>query len=201
MKLLFLTPPMRNWVRWGQKHIACNPLHAHLAAFVRERNAADVDVLDCRALELNQEEMLERIRALGPDAVFLGTRLVTDGGASPVVFNLEAMNALKEAFPRLITILGGLGVSAIPKEIIGLAPQLDYLLIGEDGMDAGGTAGGIKEGCALAPGDSGIGVPRQRRSSAHAPAPADAKPLRSAHAGLRSLSDEPVHRLFADRTL
>jgi radical SAM superfamily enzyme YgiQ (UPF0313 family) len=131
MKLLFLTPPMRNWVRWGQKHIACNPLHAHLAAFVRERNAADVDVLDCRALELNQEEMLERIRALSPDAVFLGTRLVTDGGASPVVFNLEAMNALKEAFPRLITILGGLGVSAIPKEIIGLAPQLDYLLIGE----------------------------------------------------------------------
>jgi anaerobic magnesium-protoporphyrin IX monomethyl ester cyclase len=131
MKLLFLTPPMRNWVRWGQKHIACNPLHAHLAAFVRERNVADVDALDCRALELNQEEMLERIRALAPDAVFLGTRLVTDGGASPVVFNLEAMNALKEAFPRLITILGGLGVSAIPKEIIGLAPQLDYLLIGE----------------------------------------------------------------------
>ena len=131
MKLLFLTPPMRNWVRWGQKHIACNPLHAHMAAFVRERNVAEVDALDCRALELNQEEMLERIRALAPDAVFLGTRLVTDGGASPVVFNLDAMSALKEAFPRLITILGGLGVSAIPKEIIGLAPQLDYLLIGE----------------------------------------------------------------------
>ncbi len=131
MKLLFLTPPMRNWARWGKKHIACNPLHAHLAAFVRERNVAEVDALDCRALELNQEEMLERIRALAPDAVFLGTRLVTDGGASPVVFNLEAMSALKEAFPRLITILGGLGVSAIPKEIIGLAPQLDYLLIGE----------------------------------------------------------------------
>jgi radical SAM superfamily enzyme YgiQ (UPF0313 family) len=131
MKLLFLTPPMRNWVRWGNKHIACNPLHAHLAAFVREQNAAAVDALDCRALELNQEEMLERIRELAPDAVFLGTRLVTDGGASPVVFNLEAMTALKEAFPRLITILGGLGVSAMPNEIIGLAPQLDYLLIGE----------------------------------------------------------------------
>jgi hypothetical protein len=145
MKLLVLTPPMRNWVRWGQKHIACNPLHAHLAAFVRERNAADVDVLDCRALELNQEEMLERIRALGPDAVFLGTRLVTDGGASPVVFNLEAMSALKEAFPRLITILGGLGVSAIPKEIIGLAPARLFAYR-RGGMDAGGVAGGIKKG-------------------------------------------------------
>lgn len=131
MKLLFLTPPMRNWVRWGQKHIACNPLHAHLAAFVRARGGAEVAALDCRALELTQEEMLERIRELAPDAVFLGTRLVTDGGASPVVYNLEAMSALKEAFPKLITILGGLGVSAIPNEMVGMSPQLDYLLIGE----------------------------------------------------------------------
>src|SRR3972149_10089980 len=127
MKLLFLAPPMRSWGRWGQKHIACNPLHAHLAAFVRERNAADVDALDCRALELNQEEMLERIRALGPDAVFLGTRLVTDGGASPVGFNLEAMSALKEAFPRRITSLRGLGGAGIPNEMVGMSPQLDYL--------------------------------------------------------------------------
>jgi len=131
MKLLFLTPPMRNWVRWGQKHIACNPLHAHLAAFVRAHGSAEVAALDCRALELTQEEMLERIRELAPDAVFLGTRLVTDGGASPVVYNLEAMSALKEAFPKLITILGGLGVSAIPNEMVGMSPQLDYLLIGE----------------------------------------------------------------------
>jgi radical SAM superfamily enzyme YgiQ (UPF0313 family) len=131
MKILFLTPPMRNWIRWGAKHTACNPLHAHLAAFVREKQAAEVAVLDCRALELDSDAMIETIRKVAPDAVFLGTRLVTDGGASPVVYNLEAMNALKKAFPELITIFGGLGVSAMPKEIIALAPQLDYLLVGE----------------------------------------------------------------------
>jgi len=131
MKILFLTPPMRNWIRWGQKHIATNPLHAHLAAFVREKRAADVAVLDCRALELDPNEMLERIREMAPEAVFLGTRLVTDGGASPVVYNLEAMNLLKEHFPSLITMMGGLGVSPIPEDIMGLAPQLDYLLVGE----------------------------------------------------------------------
>jgi radical SAM superfamily enzyme YgiQ (UPF0313 family) len=131
MKILFLTPPMRNWVRWGRKHIACNPLHAHLAAFVRETRTAEVSVLDCRALELDQDEMIARIREIAPDAVFLGTRLVTDGGASPVVFNLEAMKVLKEAFPDLISILGGLGVSALPEDILALAPQLDYLLVGE----------------------------------------------------------------------
>ncbi len=131
MKILFLTPPMRNWIRWGKKHVACNPLHAHLAAFVREKNAAEVSVLDCRALELDQQQMLERIREISPQAVFLGTRLVTDGGASPVVYNLEAMNHLKESFPNLITIMAGLGVSSIPEDIMGLAPQLDYLLAGE----------------------------------------------------------------------
>lgn len=131
MKILFLTPPMRNWIRWGKKHVACNPLHAHLAAFVREKNAADVAVLDCRALELDQEEMLERIREISPQAVFLGTRLVTDGGASPVVYNLEAMNLLKGSFPNLLTMMGGLGVSSIPEDIMGLAPQLDFLLVGE----------------------------------------------------------------------
>jgi radical SAM superfamily enzyme YgiQ (UPF0313 family) len=131
MKILFLTPPMRNWIRWGAKHMACNPLHAHLAAFVREKEAAEVAVLDCRALDLDSDAMIESIRKSAPDAVFLGTRLVTDGGASPVVYNLEAMNTLKKAFPGLITIFGGLGVSSMPKEIISLAPQLDYLLVGE----------------------------------------------------------------------
>ncbi|HEX9142778.1 MAG TPA: radical SAM protein [Candidatus Binatia bacterium] len=131
MKILFLTPPMRNWIRWGNKHIACNPLHAHLAAFVREKGVAEVAVLDCRALELDSNAMIDGIREVAPDAVFLGTRLVTDGGASPVVFNLEAMSVLKEALPKLITIFGGLGVSALPQDIMTLAPQLDYLLVGE----------------------------------------------------------------------
>src|SRR5919199_1050135 len=112
MKVLFLTPPMRNWIRWGEKHIACNPLHAHLAAFIRAREIADVAALDCRPLALDRQAMIDRIREIDPDVVFLGTRLVTDGGASPVVYNLDAMTTLKQSFPELITIFGGLGVSA-----------------------------------------------------------------------------------------
>lgn len=131
MKVLFLTPPMPNWARWGTKHVACNPLHAHTAAFVLEKNVAEVAVLDCRALEVDQQQMLERIEDEAPDIVFLGTRLVTDGGAVPVVHNLEAMGILKEHFPKLVTVFGGLGVSAMPQDIVNLAPQVDYLLVGE----------------------------------------------------------------------
>lgn len=131
MKLLFLTPPMPNWVRWGSKHIACNPLHAQLVAFVREKKVAQLSVLDCRAFGLDGQQMVERVRAESPDAVFLGTRLITDGGAKPIVSFLETMATLKNHFPELITILGGLGVSVMAKNLLGLAPQLDYILLGE----------------------------------------------------------------------
>lgn len=131
MKLLFLVPPMENWSRWGSKHVACNPLHAQLAAYVQEKKAADVAVLDCRALGLSEAEMIERIREESPDAVFLGTRLITDGGAKPIVRYIETMATLKESFPKLITIMGGLGVSAIAKDLLALAPQIDYILVGE----------------------------------------------------------------------
>jgi hypothetical protein len=55
MKLLFVTPPMGNWAPWGDRHLAVNPLHAQVAAFIREKEAADVAVLDCRALGLDDE--------------------------------------------------------------------------------------------------------------------------------------------------
>ena len=131
MKLLFLTPPMRNWVRWGSKHIACNPLHAQLASFVREKKTAEISVLDCRALGLDEQQMIERVREEAPDAVFLGTRLITDGGATPIVRFMETMELLKGTFPKLVTITGGLGISAMSKELLALAPQLDYVLLGE----------------------------------------------------------------------
>lgn len=66
--------------------------------------------------------MIERIREESPDAVFLGTRLITDGGATPIVRYIEAMAALKNAFPELITIMGGLGVPAMSRELLTLAP-------------------------------------------------------------------------------
>src|SRR3989338_8518118 len=125
MKLLFITPPMRNWVRWGSKHIACNPLHAQLASFVREQKAAQVSVLDCRALGLDEQQMIERVRQEAPDAGFLGTRLITDGGATPIVRFMETMELLKGAFPKLVTLTGGLGISAMSKELLTLAPRLD----------------------------------------------------------------------------
>ena len=46
MKLLFITPPIGNWAPLGDRHIAVNSLYSQLASFVREKNAAQVEVLD-----------------------------------------------------------------------------------------------------------------------------------------------------------
>ncbi len=62
MKLLFVTPPMGNWAPWGDRHLAVNSLHSQVAAFIREKKAADVAVLDCRALGLDDEQMLAGAR-------------------------------------------------------------------------------------------------------------------------------------------
>ena len=72
MKLLFVTPAMGNWAPWGERHLAVNPLHAQVAGFIREKKVADVAVLDCRALGLDDEQMIDAIKEHRPDVVFSG---------------------------------------------------------------------------------------------------------------------------------
>lgn len=84
MKLLFITPPMGNWAPWGDRHLASNPLYAQVAAFTREKKVADVEVLDCRALGLNDNQMMEEIGRRKPHAVFFGTVIAAAGGAAPL---------------------------------------------------------------------------------------------------------------------
>ena len=104
MKLLFVTPPMGNWAPWGDRHLAVNSLHAQVAAFVREKQAADVEVLDCRALGLDDEQMVEEIKRKRPDAVFFGAMIAAAGGAAQLNRFHAAMKRIKEAAPETITI-------------------------------------------------------------------------------------------------
>ncbi len=129
MKLLFVTPPMGNWAPWGNRHLACNPLHSQLAAFLREKKAAEVEVLDCRALELNDEQMMDEIGRRKPDVVFFGTLIAAAGGAGPLNRFHAAMKRIKEKSPKTITVAGGLMYTAIPREIMQENPQIDFVIV------------------------------------------------------------------------
>src|SRR5919107_6313390 len=104
MKILFVTPPMGNWVPWGERHVAVNSLHAQLAAFVREQNAAEVEVLDCRALALDDDGMLEEIRQSSPNVVFFGNMIAAAGGAAQLNRFHAAMGRIKDALPETVTV-------------------------------------------------------------------------------------------------
>ena len=130
MKLLFITPPMGNWAPWGDRHLAVNSLHAQLAAFIREKNAAGVEVLDCRALGLDDEAMLNAIELRAPDVVFFGNMIAAAGGAAQLNRFHTAMRSIKEAMPDIITVGGGLMYTAIPQKIMADNPQLDFAIVG-----------------------------------------------------------------------
>jgi len=130
MKLLFITPPMGNWAPWGDRHIAVNSLHAQVAAFVRDKRVAEVEVLDCRALALDDEQMLSEVRRRRPDAVFFGSMIPAAGGAAQLNRFHGAMKRIKEIMPETITIGGGLMYTAVPQKIMADHPELDFAIAG-----------------------------------------------------------------------
>ncbi|MGH9820453.1 MAG: B12-binding domain-containing radical SAM protein, partial [Pyrinomonadaceae bacterium] len=130
MKILFITPPMGNWAPWGDRHLAVNSLHAQLAAFIREKQSADVAILDCRALGLDDDQMLHEIKRRRPDVVFFGAMIAAAGGAAQLNRFHAAMKRIKDAAPSVVTIGGGLMYTAIPQKIMNDNPQLDYAIVG-----------------------------------------------------------------------
>ena len=130
MKLLFVTPPMGNWAPWGDRHLASNPLYSQLAAFIREKKTAEVEVLDCRALGLDDDQMMEEIGRKRPDVVFFGTIIAAAGGVAPLKRFHGAMKRIKDRFPETITVAGGIMYTAVPRELMQENPQLDFTIVG-----------------------------------------------------------------------
>ena len=57
MKNFFLTPPIGAWATHGN-HKAPKQYFAQLASYIRHKGLASVEVLDCRALELDYPAIL-----------------------------------------------------------------------------------------------------------------------------------------------
>ena len=130
MKALFLTPPLKAWDSHGH-HLAANQMHAQLAAFLREKKTADVEALDCRALELDWDGMLAKVREIKPDIVFVGELLHSTCGAAVIWYFNEGLRIIKEAMPEVRTVAGGLWYSGDAERQMRLNPTIDYIMLGE----------------------------------------------------------------------
>lgn len=131
MKILFLQPPLGAWATWGE-HKALNIGHAQLAGFLRERNpGVSIDVLDCRAFGLTEAQMLEKVGEIKPDIIYLGDILHTTGGLAVVFIYNEAAKKIKEKYPHIKTIVGGIFYASASEFTLKENPQLDFCIAGE----------------------------------------------------------------------
>ncbi len=131
MKILFVMPKVGSWATHG-KHVAPNQLYAHWAAYARERGYEDLEVLDCKALEIPINEMIEKVRSKNPDIVVLGEQLHSYGGYGVIAhFNLAAKK-IKDVLPKTKIIFGGLWYSAMPTQTLEKNPAADFVVMGEE---------------------------------------------------------------------
>ncbi|MBI3314700.1 MAG: radical SAM protein [Candidatus Omnitrophica bacterium] len=130
MKVLFLTPPLKAWDSHGN-HKAANQMHAQLAAYLREKKLAQVQVLDSRALDMDWEAMLKFVQNSNPDIVFVGELLHSTCGAAVIWYFNEGLRIIKEAMPNVRTVAGGLWYSGDYERQMRLNPAMDHIMIGE----------------------------------------------------------------------
>jgi anaerobic magnesium-protoporphyrin IX monomethyl ester cyclase len=131
MKILFLQPPLGAWAMWGT-HKAINIGHAQLAGYLRQHNpGVRLEALDCRALDLTEAQMLEKVGSIKPDIVYLGDILHTTGGLAVVFIYNEAARKIKERYPQMTTVVGGIFYASAPEFTMKENPQLDFCIAGE----------------------------------------------------------------------
>lgn len=130
MKVLFLTPPLKAWDSHGN-HKAANQMHAQLAAYLRTKGLADVEALDCRALDMDWDAMMKFVKESKPDMVFVGELLHSTCGAAVIWYFNEGLRLIKEAMPQVKTVAGGLWYSGDYERQMRLNPWIDYIMIGE----------------------------------------------------------------------
>ncbi len=129
-KILFLTPPLKAWDSHGF-HRAANQMHAQVAAYIRSKGLAQVEALDCRALDLDWDAMLAKIGESKPTIVFVGDQLFSTLGAAVIWYFNEALRLIKAKYPNITVIASGLWYSADYERQMRLNPYIDYILIGE----------------------------------------------------------------------
>ena len=131
MKILFLQPPLGAWAMWGT-HKAINIGHAQLAGYLREHNPdVKMEALDCRAFDLTETQMLEKIGAAKPDVIYVGDILHTTGGLAVVFIYNEAARKIEERFPNIKTVVGGIFYASASEFTMKENPQLDFCIAGE----------------------------------------------------------------------
>ncbi len=144
MRVLFLTPPFGAWVTHGN-HKAPNQYYAQVAAYIREKKIAEPVVLDCRALDLNYDQMIAKIIEIKPNLVSFGDLLHSTGGLAVIWHFNESARLIKEVLPETKVVMGGLWYSAYAVETLKQVPAIDFIAMGEGELTISDLIVALKE--------------------------------------------------------
>ena len=107
------------------------PTWALLLAQACRSNGFGVAILDCDAERLNLQQSVKRIKEINPRLVcFVVYGQNPNSGTTSMIGATELASALKDAFPQFPTCFVGSHTSALPKEVLALAP-VDFVLLNE----------------------------------------------------------------------
>jgi len=130
VKVLFVTPQLGSWATHGH-HVAPNQMHAHWAAYAREKGTIDPEVLDCKALNIPFDKMLEIIKEKNPQVIVLGDILHSYGGFAVQKYFNDSAREIKKILPEIKIVVGGLWYSFFGKETLEKNSAIDFVVMGE----------------------------------------------------------------------
>lgn len=130
MKVLFVTPQLGSWATHGH-HVAANQMHAQWAAYSREQGTIEPEVLDCKALGIPNDRMVEMVKEKNPQVVVLGDVLHSYGGFAVQWYFNEAAKQIKKAMPQVRIVTGGLWYSYLSADSLKQNPAIDFIVMGE----------------------------------------------------------------------
>ena len=132
MRVLFLNPPFHPRFSREQRSPAVTksgtlyyPKWLAMAAGVAIQNGHEVDLVDAPAAQCSLQQVIDRVKSKGIEA------LVCDTSTPSIHNDVNVIRALKTALPRLHVLLVGRHVSALPRETLAMAPELEAVALRE----------------------------------------------------------------------
>jgi len=127
-KIIFINPPMSHFQRYGYLGEVLGelqPVNLCYLAAVTVSAGFDTKIIDAPAEKLNLEDLMNRIVRESPQYVGITATTCSISNAGLLAKEIKQYN------PKIVTIVGGVHISALPKETMQRFYDIDIGVVGE----------------------------------------------------------------------
>ena len=126
MKILLINPPVFKVSEpWYDLPPFVRTGLAYIAGYLRQFPEFDVKIIDCKFERLNFEETIKLVSDYNPDVIGL---CAFTNEIKPAAY---LSKLIKEKFPKIVTVVGGVHITALPEKTLEEFPDIDIGVIGE----------------------------------------------------------------------